>query len=576
MISLLRTYLRPYRRALALVVALLVVQALATLYLPALNGDIINNGVAKGDTDYIISTGALMLGISLLVVVASIIAVYWGSKTGMAFGRDLRGSIFRKVESFSQAELNKFGTPSLITRNTNDVQQVQMVVLIGLNMMIIAPILAVGGIILALRQDVPLAGILVVILPLMALIVGVLMAKALPLFAVMQVKIDRINQVTREALSGVRVIRAFVRTQHEEERFDVANQDLTATSLRVNRLFALMIPTLMGIFNLSSVAILWFGAFRVDSGEMPIGNLIAFLQYVMQILFAVMMAVFMFVMIPRGIVSSGRINEVLRTEATVREPEAPLPPPPPTGTLEFRDVEFRYPGAQDPVLRDISLVVEPGRTTAIVGSTGSGKSTLINLIPRFYDVTEGSLTIDGVDVREVRQDDVWARIGLVPQKAFLFNGTIASNLRFGKTDATDDELWDALRIAQADTFVREMEEGLEAPVTQGGSNLSGGQRQRIAIARALVKRPEIYVFDDSFSALDLKTDARLRAALTSEIAGATVVIVAQRVGTIMGADRIVVLDGGAIVGQGTHQELMATCETYREIVYSQLSTEEAA
>ena len=402
------------------------------------------------------------------------------------------------------------------------------------------------------------------------------MAKALPLFAVMQVKIDRINQVTREALSGVRVIRAFVRTQHEEERFDVANHDLTATSLRVNRLFALMIPTLMGIFNLSSVAILWFGAFRVDSGEMPIGNLIAFLQYVMQILFAVMMAVFMFVMIPRGIVSSGRINEVLRTEATVREPEAPLPPPPPTGTLEFRDVEFRYPGAQDPVLRDISLVVEPGQTTAIVGSTGSGKSTLINLIPRFYDVTGGSLTIDGVDVREVRQDDVWARIGLVPQKAFLFNGTIASNLRFGKTDATDDELWEALRIAQADTFVREMEEGLEAPVTQGGSNLSGGQRQRIAIARALVKRPEIYVFDDSFSALDLKTDARLRAALTSEIADATVVIVAQRVGTIMDADRIVVLDGGAIVGQGTHQELMATCETYREIVYSQLSTEEAA
>ena len=576
MISLLRTYLRPYRRALAMVVALLVVQALATLYLPALNGDIINNGVAKGDTAYIISTGALMLGISLLVVVASIIAVYWGSKTGMAFGRDLRGSIFRKVESFSQAELNKFGTPSLITRNTNDVQQVQMVVLIGLNMMIIAPILAVGGIILALRQDVPLAGILLIILPLMAIIVGSLMAKALPLFAVMQVKIDRINQVTREALSGVRVIRAFVRTQHEEERFDVANHDLTATSLRVNRMFALMIPLLMGIFNLSSVAILWFGAFRVDSGEMPIGNLIAFLQYVMQILFAVMMAVFMFVMIPRGIVSSGRINEVLRTETTVREPEAPLPPPPSTGTLEFRDVEFRYPGAQDPVLRDISLVVEPGRTTAIVGSTGSGKSTLINLIPRFYDVTEGSLTIDGVDVRDVRQDDVWARIGLVPQKAFLFNGTIASNLRFGKTDATDDELWEALRIAQADTFVREMEEGLEAPVTQGGSNLSGGQRQRIAIARALVKRPEIYVFDDSFSALDLKTDARLRAALTSEIAGATVVIVAQRVGTIMSADRIVVLDGGAIVGQGTHQELMATCETYREIVYSQLSTEEAA
>jgi ATP-binding cassette subfamily B protein len=576
MIALLRTYLRPYRGTLALVVTLLVVQALATLYLPALNGDIINNGVAKGDTGYIISTGVLMLGISLLVVVASIIAVYWGSKTGMAFGRDLRGAIFRKVESFSQAELNRFGTPSLITRNTNDVQQVQMVVLIGLNMLIIAPILAVGGIILALRQDVPLAGILVVILPLMALIVGTMMARALPLFGAMQVKIDRINQVTREALSGVRVIRAFVRTKHEEERFDVANQDLTATSLRVNRLFALLIPLLMAIFNLSSVAILWFGAFRVDSGAMPIGNLIAFLQYVMQILFAVMMAVFLFVIIPRGIVSSGRIQEVLRTEPSIDDPDDPLPAPPPTGALAFRDVEFRYPGAQDPVLRDISLTIDPGRTTAIVGSTGSGKSTLVNLIPRFYDVTAGSLTIDGADVRALRRDDVWARIGLVPQKAFLFAGTIASNLRFGKPDATDEELWDALRVAQAESFVRDMADGLESPVTQGGANLSGGQRQRLAIARALVKRPEIYVFDDSFSALDFKTDSLLRAALAREIGDATIVIVAQRVGTIMGADRIVVLDRGTIAGVGTHDELMATCETYREIVYSQLSTEEAA
>jgi ATP-binding cassette subfamily B protein len=576
MIALLRTYLRPYRGTLALVVTLLVVQALATLYLPALNGDIINNGVAKGDTGYIISTGVLMLGISLLVVVASIIAVYWGSKTGMAFGRDLRGAIFRKVESFSQAELNRFGTPSLITRNTNDVQQVQMVVLIGLNMLIIAPILAVGGIILALRQDVPLAGILVVILPLMALIVGTMMARALPLFGAMQVKVDRINQVTREALSGVRVIRAFVRTKHEEERFDVANQDLTATSLRVNRLFALLIPLLMAIFNLSSVAILWFGAFRVDSGAMPIGNLIAFLQYVMQILFAVMMAVFLFVIIPRGIVSSGRIQEVLRTEPSIDDPDDPLPAPPPTGALAFRDVEFRYPGAQDPVLRDISLTIDPGRTTAIVGSTGSGKSTLVNLIPRFYDVTAGSLTIDGADVRALRRDDVWARIGLVPQKAFLFAGTIASNLRFGKPDATDEELWDALRVAQAESFVRDMADGLESPVTQGGANLSGGQRQRLAIARALVKRPEIYVFDDSFSALDFKTDSLLRAALAREIGDATIVIVAQRVGTIMGADRIVVLDRGTIAGVGTHDELMATCETYREIVYSQLSAEEAA
>ena len=576
MIGLLRTYLRPYRRPLALVVALLVVQALASLYLPELNGAIINNGVATGDTGYILSTGGLMLGISLLVVAASIVAVYWGSKTGMAFGRDLRGAIFRKVESFSQAELDRFGTASLITRNTNDVQQVQMVVLLGLNMMIIAPILAVGGVIMALRQDVPLSAVLIVILPIMALIVGTLMSRALPLFAAMQLKIDRINQVTREALSGVRVIRAFVRTRHEEERFDVANRDLTATALRVNRMFALMLPLLIAVFNLSSVAILWFGSIRVDSGQMPIGNLIAFLQYVMQILFAVMMAVFMFVLVPRAIVSSGRIQEVLRTQPAIDDPESPLPPPVATGTVEFRAVEFRYPGAQDPVLRDISLVIEPGGTTAIVGSTGSGKSTLVNLIPRFYDVTGGTLTVDGADVRDLRRDDVWARIGLVPQKAFLFSGTIASNLRFGKAEATDEDLWTALRTAQAEDFVREMAEGLEAPVTQGGTNLSGGQRQRLAIARALVKRPEIYIFDDSFSALDFKTDSLLRAALAREVVGATIVIVAQRVGTIMGADRIVVLDGGTIVGVGTHRELMATCETYREIVHSQLSTEEAA
>ena len=576
MIALLRTYLAPYKGPLALVVGLLVVQALATLYLPELNGDIINNGVAKGDTVYILQTGALMLGISAVVVVASIIAVYWGSKTGMAFGRDVRGAIFRKVESFSQAELNHFGTPSLITRNTNDVQQVQMTVLIGLNMMIIAPILAVGGVIMALRQDVPLAGILVVILPLMAVIIGTLMRKALPLFQAVQRKVDRINQVTREALSGIRVIRAFVRTDHEEERFDVANRDLTATSLQVNRLFALMIPILMAIFNLSTVAILWFGSIRVSSQEMPIGNLIAFLQYVMQILMAVMMAVFMFILVPRAVVSSGRIQEVLRTEPSINDPAVAAPPPPGPGALHFSGVEFRYPGAQDPVLRDITFRVEPGQTTAIVGSTGSGKSTLVNLIPRFYDVSEGDLSIDGTDVRELDRSDLWARIGLIPQKAFLFTGTIASNLRFGKAEATDEELWDALRVAQAETFVRELAEGLDAPVTQGGTNLSGGQRQRLAIARALVKRPEIYVFDDSFSALDFKTDSLLRAALAREIEDATVIIVAQRVGTIMGADRIVVLEGGTIAGIGTHAELMTSCETYREIVYSQLSTEEAA
>ena len=577
MIALLRSYLRPYVRPLALVVSLLVVQAIATLYLPALNADIINNGVTTGDTGYILTTGGIMLAISGVVVVCAIIAVYWGSKTGMAFGRDVRGAIFRKVESFSQAELNRFGTPSLITRNTNDVQQVQMIVLMGLNMMIIAPILAVGGVIMALRQDIPLAGILIVILPIMAFIVGALMTRALPLFQAVQVKVDRINQVTREALSGIRVIRAFVRTRHEEERFDVANRDLTATSLQVNRLFALMIPSLMLVFNLSSVAILWFGSLRVDSGEMPIGNLIAFLQYVMQILMAVMMAVFMFVMVPRAVVSAGRIQEVLRTDPSIDDPETPATPPAGVGALEFREVEFRYPGAQDPVLRDISFRVEPGKTTAIVGSTGSGKSTLINLIPRFYDVTEGDLALDGTDVR-----DAPARRPVVPDRARPAEGVPVHRHDRLATSATGRPMRPTRSCGPRCASPRPSRssvtcpEGLDAPITQGGANLSGGQRQRLAIARALVKRPEIYVFDDSFSALDFKTDSMLRAALADEIADATVIIVAQRVGTIMGADRIVVLDGGTIAGIGTHDELMATCETYREIVYSQLSQEEAA
>jgi len=575
MIRLLATYLRPYRGPLVLVMGLLLVQALANLYLPELNADIINNGVAKGDTDYILRTGAVMLAVTVVLGIVSVVAVYWAAKVSMSFGRDVRGAIFRSVESFSQVEVNHFGTASLITRNTNDVQQVQMVVLMGLTVMVSAPIMMIGGLIMALRQDVPLTGLLLVIVPIMVLIIGVLMWRALPLFRSMQTKIDRINQVMRETLAGVRVIRAFVRTDYEERRFEKANRDLFVTALSVNRLFALMMPTLMAIMNLTTIAVLWFGAFRVDSGEMSIGNLTAFLQYMIQILFAIMMATFMFVVVPRAAVSSDRIGEVLATDPSIHDPVEPVSPPR-TGSVEFRDVEFRYPGAQDAVLRGISFTAGHGETTAIVGSTGSGKSTLVNLLPRLYDVSGGSVLVDGVDVRAMDRADLWSRIGLIPQRAFLFGGTIASNLRFGDQAAADEDLWAALEIAQGREFVEEMPERLDAPVAQGGTNVSGGQRQRLAIARALVKRPEIYVFDDSFSALDFRTDARLRAALHRDLADATVIIVAQRVGTILHADRIVVLDDGGVVGIGTHAELMKTCPTYREIVSSQLSEEEVA
>ncbi len=576
MMKLLRTYLRPYSRQVALVIALLTVQAIANLYLPNLNADIINDGVVKGDIGYIVRTGGLMLLVTLLLGVCSVIATYFGARTAMAFGRDVRGAVFRKVTDFSQVETNMFGTPSLITRNTNDVTQVQMVIVLALNVMILAPIMSVGGVIMALREDVPLSSLLVVIIPLMLLVIGLLATRAMPLFRAMQKKIDRINQLMRENLSGIRVIRAFVRTEHEEERFDVANADLTETSLRVNRLFALMIPALFMILNLSTVAILWFGGLRIDSGAMPIGNLLAFLQYVMQILFAVMMATIMFIMVPRALASAERIAQVLDTEVSLIDPEAPANVSAARGVVEFHDLEFRYPGAEEPVLRGITFTAEPGQTTAIVGSTGSGKSTLINLLPRFYDATEGKVLVDGIDVRSMRQEDLWALIGLIPQQAFLFSGTVASNLRYGNEQATDADLWHALEVAQAREFVAEMQGGLDAPIDQGGTNVSGGQRQRLAIARALVKRPQILVFDDSFSALDFKTDSLLRAALREDTLNATVIIVAQRVGTIMHADQIVVLDAGEIAGVGTHAELMERCETYREIVFSQLSAEEAA
>ena len=576
MIRLLVTYLRPYRRPLAIVVALVTVQALANLYLPNLNADIINNGVVKGDTGYIIRTGGFMLLVTLLVVVCAIVSVFFGSRTAMAFGRDVRSAVFRKVMSFSQKETNVFGTPSLITRNTNDVQQVQMVLVMAFNVMIIAPIMLVGGVIMALREDVPLSGLLVVIVPLVAIVMGLLATRAMPLFRSMQKRTDRINQVMRETLSGMRVIRAFVRTDHDEARFDVANSDLTDTALRVNRLFAMMIPFLFGIMNLSTVAIVWFGGLRIDAGSMPIGNLSAFLQYVMQILFAVMMAALMFVMVPRAAAAAERIQQVLDSEAELCDPDVPVEVDNPQGLVEFENVQFGYPGAEEPVLCDISFTAKPGQTTAIVGSTGAGKTTLVNLIPRFYDVTSGSVRIDGIDVRQLRQEDLWQLMGVVPQKAFLFSGTVASNLRYGDENATDDELWKALEIAQAKNFVADMTGELEAEIDQGGTNVSGDQRQRLAIARAIVKKPKVFIFDDSFSALDFKTDQMLRAALREDIRGATVIIVAQRVGTVLHADQIIVLDGGSVAGIGTHAELMETCETYQEIVYSQLTREEVA
>jgi ATP-binding cassette subfamily B protein len=578
MIGLLRTYLAPYRGRLVVVMGLLLVQAIGNLYLPDLNGEIINNGVVTGDLDYILRVGGLMLLITALIGAAAIASVYLSAAIANGFARDVRSAVFGAVETFGQVEVNRFGAASLITRNTNDVQQVQQVVFVGLTVIVSAPILVVGGIFMALRTDVPLSGLLLVVIPLMALVIGLVMSRAIPLFRATQEKIDRINQVMRETLAGVRVIRAFVRTRHEEARFEGASRDLYDTQLRAGRLFALTQPVIFGIFNLSTVAALWFGAVRVQDGALSIGDLTAFLQYLTQILFAILTAVFVFILVPRAAVSSGRIREVLDTEPSIHDPATPVVPDPAgadRGVVEFRNVEFGYPGAEQPVLHDLSFRAEPGRTTAIVGSTGSGKSTLVNLIPRFYDATGGSVLVDGVDVRDMDRELLWSRIGVIPQKAFLFGGTVSSNLRFGHDTATDDELWHALEIAQGRDFVSEMDGGLDAAITQGGSNVSGGQRQRLAIARAIVKDAAIYIFDDSFSALDFATDARLRAALERELGGATVIIVAQRVGTILNADRIIVMDDGRIVGSGTHRELLATNETYREIVYSQLSEAEA-
>ncbi|MFU8870690.1 ABC transporter ATP-binding protein [Micromonospora sp. SL4-19] len=576
LIRLLRDHLRPYRRLLAAVVAFQFVGTIASLYLPSLNAEIIDRGVAVGDTGQILRTGGWMLLVSLLQIACSITAVYLGAKTAMSFGRDVRGAIFHHVNRFSAREVARFGAPSLITRNTNDVQQVQMLVLLSCTMLVAAPIMSIGGVVMALREDVGLSWLLLVCVPVLAIALGLLIRKMVPTFRLMQTRIDTVNRVLREQITGIRVVRAFVREPYETERFGVANADLTATALRIGRLQALIFPLVMLVLNISGVAVLWFGAGRVDSGQIEIGALTAFLQYLMQILMSVMMATFMLMMVPRAAVCAERIVEVLDTDSSVVPAARPVTEVSGQGELEMRGVGFQYPGATAPVLHDISFRAEPGRTTAIIGSTGAGKTTLLTLIPRLVDPTTGAVLVDGVDVRELAPDELWRRIGLVPQRPYLFSGSVASNLRYGNPDATDAELWAALEIAQAREFVAEMPGGLEAPIAQGGTNVSGGQRQRLAIARALVRKPEIYLFDDSFSALDLGTDARLRAALKPVTAEAAVVIVAQRVSTIVDADQIIVLEDGGIVGMGRHEDLLQTCPTYAEIVASQQTAEVAA
>ncbi|MHA7292071.1 ABC transporter ATP-binding protein [Arthrobacter sp. MDT3-24] len=572
--KLLVEYLRPHRQLLIAVVVFQLAQSIASLYLPTLNADIIDEGVAKGDTGVILSLGGLMLGITLLQIVCAVIAVYFGAKAAMGVGRDLRGAIFARVGEFSEQEVTKFGAPSLITRSTNDVQQVQQLVLMAATMMVAAPMLAIGGVIMAVRQDVQLSWLIAVAVPVLMIGVGLIIIRMVPLFRKMQKRIDTVNRVLREQLTGIRVVRAFVREDIETARFAQANEDVTDTALRAGRLMALAFPVVMLVLNVSSVAVIWFGSFRIEDGSMQVGTLIAFLSYLMQILMSVMMATFMAVMIPRAAVSADRIGEVLGTESSVRPPKNPVSSAVRRGELEMLDAGFAYPGADQPVLSGISFTAKAGQTTAIIGSTGAGKTTLVNLMPRLFDATTGSVRIDGVDVRELHPDLLWGHIGLVPQRPYLFTGTVRSNLQYGKPDATEDELWTALEIAQARDFVEEMEGGLDAPISQGGTNVSGGQRQRLAIARALVKRPELYIFDDSFSSLDTGTDARLRRALKRSTAGATLVIIAQRVSSIVDADQILVLDDGRIVARGTHSELLETSETYREIVSSQLAAEE--
>ncbi|BCW39482.1 multidrug ABC transporter ATP-binding protein [Arthrobacter sp. StoSoilB3] len=576
LVTLIRRYSKPYLPQIVAVLFFQLASTIATLYLPSLNAKIIDEGVSRGDTDFIWQTGALMLAVALGQVLSAIIAVYFGARVAMAIGRDLRRSVFRQVSSFSAQDVNRFGAPTLITRGTNDVQQVQMLVLMGLNFMVSTPIMCVGGIIMALREDLSLSWLVWVSVPVLVAVVGYLVVRLMPLFRSMQTKIDAINGVLREQIIGIRVVRAFVREPHEAKRFGDANQDLTAVSVKIGNLFVLMFPAIGMILHLSTAAVLWFGGQRVDSGDMQVGALTAFLQYLLQILMAVMMGTFMAMMIPRASVCADRIGEVLDVEPSIHNPSSPVVPAEKKGRVEFRDVTFKYPGAEAPVLSNISFTAEPGKTLAIIGSTGAGKTTLVSLLPRLYDVASGEVLLDGVPVTEMDASEITSRVSAVPQKPYLFSGTIEHNLRFGKPDATDEELWDALETAQAKGFVEEKSSGLNRRIAQGGTNVSGGQRQRLSIARALVTKPNVYLFDDSFSALDVATDARLRKALKGKTKHATVIIVAQRVSTIADADEILVLDNGRIVDRGTHDELLETSPTYQEIVESQLSVEEVA
>ncbi|MBA2955759.1 ATP-binding cassette domain-containing protein [Nocardioides sp. MAH-18] len=577
LIRLLRDMLAPYKPWLAVVVVFQFLGVLAMLYLPTLNADIIDNGVARNDTGYILDVGAVMLVVSLGQIVCSVVAVRFGSRTAMSFGRDVRAALFHRVGTFSAREVQHFGAPSLITRTTNDVQQVQMLVLMSCTIAVSSPIMMIGGVVMALREDMGLGWILAVAVPALFLCVGFVVSRMVPNFRLMQGRIDEVNRVLREQITGIRVVRAFVREPYETERFGKANDDLTDVAVAAGRWMATMFPLVILVVNVSSVAVIWFGGHRIDNGEMEVGALTAFLSYLMQILMSVMMATFMLMMIPRASVCADRIAEVLGTHTSVPAHEDVVAPDPALrGHLELDHVTYAYPGAEEPVLADVSFEARPGQTVAVIGSTGAGKTTLVNLVPRLFDATEGEVRVAGHDVRRLDADQLWQQIGLVPQKAYLFSGTVRSNLQYGKEDATDEEMWAALEVAQGRDFVEALPEGLDAPVVQGGTNFSGGQRQRLAIARALVRRPGIYLFDDSFSALDLATDARLRAALRPETTDATVLIVAQRVSTIRDADLIIVLEDGRVVGRGTHHELLAECGTYQEIVTSQLTAEEAA